>query len=335
MPHRLKHRCSIHLQQIVSVGTRKYTLESADCIGLGVLERWLPRRSTFRLSFRLAGEDDLSHALPLSLMGACPYPMMLLPGDWLLCHWVVTCLVLMTFCVHRATSNCSRSCYCSESPEGGQSVRCSSLRLAEVPRDLPNDTRHLYLDYNHLTTVRTDAFLGLSLLSELDLSHNDLAQLEPGAFRGLADSLELLDLSSNKLMALNPQSFDGLRAHTNLTQNPWHCDCNLQTALPLLDLEPTSLTGVVCKTSDPKDAGVKGIPLILDPAETDLCVGLRKTTDVAMLVTMFGWFTMVISYLVYYVRHNQEDARRHLEYLKSLPSRQGRSENSSTLSTVV
>ena len=29
---------------------------------------------------------------------------------------------------------------------------------------------------------------------------------------------------------------------------------------------------------------------------------------------------MVITYVVYYVRQNQEDARRHLEYLKSLPS---------------
>ncbi|KAJ8404370.1 hypothetical protein AAFF_G00341430 [Aldrovandia affinis] len=264
--------------------------------------------------------------------------MMPLPGDWLLCHSVVGCLllhnlVLMTLCVHCATASCSQSCYCSESPEGGQSVRCSGLRLPKVPRDLPNDTRHLYLDYNLLTTVPTDAFLGLPLLIELDLSHNELAQLEPWAFRGLAESLEFLDLSSNRLMALNPRAFEGLRARANLTQNPWHCDCNLQSAMALLeDLDPVSLTGLVCQTSEPKDAGVRGVPF-LSVANADLCVTLKKTTDVAMLVTMFGWFSMVISYLVYYVRHNQEDARRHLEYLKSLPSK--RSEQSSTLSTVV
>ncbi|XP_036409397.1 leucine-rich repeat-containing protein 3B-like [Megalops cyprinoides] len=262
-----------------------------------------------------------------------------LPADWLLCHSVVTflllhSLVLMTFCFHHAATSCSKYCYCSESADGGQTVRCSNLRLAEVPPDLPNDTRHLYLDFNHLTSVPTDAFLGLPLLSELDLSHNELAQLEPGAFRGLAASLEFLDLSSNQLMTLSPQAFEGLHARANLTHNPWHCDCNLQTAMPLLDLEPTSLTGVVCQTSEPQDAGVQGLPFLL-AGDVDLCVVLKKTTDVAMLVTMFGWFTMVISYLVYYVRHNQEDARRHLEYLKSLPSKQGRSEQSSTLSTVV
>ena len=62
-----------------------------------------------------------------------------------------------------------------------------------------------------------------------------------------------------------------------------------------------------------------GVPFVLLAEELDLCLSMRRTTDVAMLVTMFLWFSMVISYLVHYVRHNQEDARRHLEYLKSLP----------------
>ncbi|XP_018597477.2 leucine-rich repeat-containing protein 3B [Scleropages formosus] len=260
-------------------------------------------------------------------------------ADWLLRHSVVMCLllhslVLMTFCFHHAATSCSKRCYCSESEVGGKTVRCSNLRLTEIPQDIPNDTRRLYLDFNLLTTVPTNTFQELSLLRELDLSHNELAQLEPGAFHGLARSLQLLDLSSNKLMSLNPEALAGVRARANLTYNPWHCDCNLQTVMPHLDLEPASLAGIVCQTSEPEDAGAQGTPFLL-AKDLDLCVVLKKTTDVAMLVTMFGWFTMVISYLVYYVRHNQEDARRHLEYLKSLPSKQGKSEESSTVSTVV
>ncbi|MBN3308739.1 LRC3B protein, partial [Amia calva] len=228
---------------------------------------------------------------------------MLLLADWLLRHSVVMCLllhslVLMTFCFHHAATSCSKNCYCSESSGGLKTVRCSNKRLTEIPQDIPNDTHHLYLDFNLITVVPTNAFLELPLLSELDLSHNEIAKLEPGAFRGLSSSLEFLDLSSNKLMTLQPEAFESLRARTNLSNNPWHCDCALHTQLPKLELQP-------------------------------------KTTDVAMLVTMFGWFTMVISYLVYYVRQNQEDARRHLEYLKSLPSRQRKSEESSTISTVV
>ncbi|XP_061089103.1 leucine-rich repeat-containing protein 3B [Conger conger] len=260
-------------------------------------------------------------------------------ADWLLRHSVVMCLllhslVLMTFCFHHAATSCSKSCYCSQSEAGGKTVRCSNLRLTEIPHDIPNDTRRLYLDFNLLTGVPANAFLQLRLLKELDLSHNELAQLEPGAFKGLAGSLQFLDLSSNKLMTLNSEAFEGVHARANLTHNPWHCDCNLQNVMPHMSLEPASLAGIVCQTADPEDSGAQGSPFLLDK-DLDLCAVLRKTTDVAMLVTMFGWFTMVISYLVYYVRHNQEDARRHLEYLKSLPSKQGKSEESSTISTVV
>ncbi|CAL8388364.1 unnamed protein product [Boreogadus saida] len=41
--------------------------------------------------------------------------------------------------------------------------------------------------------------------------------------------------------------------------------------------------------------------------------------NMVTFVTMFCWFSMVISYLVCYVRHNREDALRHMDYLKSLP----------------
>lgn len=259
-------------------------------------------------------------------------------AGWLLRHSVVMCLllhslVLMTFCFHHAATSCSKNCYCSESETSGKTVRCSNLQLTEIPQDIPNDTRHIYLDFNLLTKVPTNAFASLPYLLELDLSHNELTQLEPGAFRGLG-LLQFIDLSSNKLVNFNAEPFEGLKARANLTNNLWHCDCNMQMALPRVDLEPASLTGIVCHTSDPEEIGVQGLAFLLAP-DIDLCAVMKRTTDVAMLVVMFGWFTMVISYLVYYVRANQEDARRHLEYLKSLPSRQGRSEESSTISTVV
>ncbi|XP_038152718.1 leucine-rich repeat-containing protein 3B [Cyprinodon tularosa] len=258
---------------------------------------------------------------------------------WLLRYSVVMCLllhslVMMTFCFHHAATSCSKRCYCSETESGGKTMRCSNLQLTEIPEDIPNDTQHVYLDFNLLTAVPTNAFAGLTQLVELDLSHNEISQLEHGAFRGLGTSLQFLDLSSNKLVNFNPVAFEGLKARANLTNNPWQCDCNLQRALPFVTLEPVSLTGIVCHSSDPPDMGVEGLAFILEPG-IDLCGVIKRTTDVAMLVVMFGWFTMVISYLVYYVRANQEDARRHLEYLKSLPSRQGKSEESSTISTVV
>ncbi|KAK7919773.1 hypothetical protein WMY93_011057 [Mugilogobius chulae] len=232
---------------------------------------------------------------------------MALLADWLLRHSVVMCLllhslVLMTFCFHHAATSCSKNCYCTESDNNGITVRCSKLQLTEIPQDLPNDTRHIFLDYNSIKKIPVNAFAALPHLVELDLSHNDLTQLEPGAF---------LDWDHCNFWIFHP------------TNGPAR-----------VDLEPASLTGIVCHTAEPEEIGVQGLSFLLAP-DIDLCVYMRRTTDVAMLVVMFGWFTMVISYLVYYVRANQEDARRHLEYLKSLPSRQGKSEESSTISTVV
>lgn len=230
-------------------------------------------------------------------------------------------------------AECPESCFCSESVDGGLMVRCRDMNLIAVPRGLPNNTRHLYLDNNLLFTIPSDSFIGLPLLFKLDLSHNRLVHLEPGAFRDQVDSLSSLDLSFNLLETLDPEAFGDLRAQTNLSHNPWLCDCRLQLAMPQLLLDPSSLAEVVCNTSEPEELGAHGMPFILVATDLDFCAALRRTTDFAMLVTMFGWFTMVISYLVYYVRHNQEDAIRHLEYLKSLPNRQGRSGESLTRST--
>ncbi|XP_050924565.1 leucine-rich repeat-containing protein 3 isoform X3 [Lates calcarifer] len=149
-----------------------------------------------------------------------------------------------------------------------------------------------------------------------------LSSLEAGCFRGLESSLRFLDLSSNWLSALDPAALGGLRAAANLTHNPWHCDCRMQLSMPQLDLDPSSLNEVVCQTSDLPNLGAVGMPLVLLVEDWDLCLSVRRTTDVVMLVTMFLWFSMVISYLVCYIRQNQEDARRHMEYLKSLQSHQ-------------
>ncbi|KAL7377729.1 hypothetical protein ABVT39_003639 [Epinephelus coioides] len=179
-----------------------------------------------------------------------------------------------------------------------------------VPVGLSNLTVRLSLDKNLLSSLPAGSFSDLSLLDELDLSHNQLSSLEAGCFRGLASSLRFLDLSSNQLSSLELAALGGLRALTNLTRNPWHCDCRMQLSTPQLDLDPSSLSvkPPTCRTA------------LLD--DWDLCLSVRRTTDVVMLVTMVLWFSTLISYLLYYIRQNQEHARQHMEYIKALQGRQ-------------
>ncbi|XP_073351152.1 leucine-rich repeat-containing protein 3B-like [Pagrus major] len=200
-------------------------------------------------------------------------------------------------------------------------VCCSGLRLTQVPVGLPHHTVRLLLDKNLLVSLPADSFSDLFLLDELDLSHNQLSSLEADCFRGLASSLRFLDLSSNQLSTLDPAALSGLRAHTNLTHNPWHCDCRMQLLAPQLNLDPSSLAEVVCQTSDLPSLGAVGMPLVLLVEDWDLCLSVRRTTDVTMLVTMLLWFFILICYLVYYVRQN-EDSRKYFDYFRTLQGRQ-------------
>ncbi|KAJ7998831.1 hypothetical protein DPEC_G00209050 [Dallia pectoralis] len=180
----------------------------------------------------------------------------------------------------------------------------------------------LYLSFRELTHLR-----------DLYLSHNRINSLSSGALRHLNSELRLLDLSHNQLRSANREEFGSTQAKTRLNHNPWHCDCKLQELVETLILETETLGGIVCESSvrvtgegsrweDPGGAGEHaGQPLVkLLDSGVNFCNLQTKTTDVAMLVTMFVWFFMVIVYVVYYVRQNQAETRRHLEYLKSLPS---------------
>lgn len=210
-----------------------------------------------------------------------------------------------------------RVCQSSESV-AGFTLRCSGRALTQVPVGLPVHTVRLFLDRNLLVAIPPSSFLHLSRLESLDLSHNKLSFLEPGCFRGLAGSLRTLDLSSNQLSALDPAAMSGVRARTNLSHNPWHCDCSTQEALPQLKLDPLSLNEVICQSSGIPNLGAVGAPVLVLVQDWDLCALVRRQVDVVMLVTMGVWFLSVVLFLLFYIHQNQMHARRHLRYIKTM-----------------
>ncbi|XP_053546946.1 leucine-rich repeat-containing protein 3 [Bombina bombina] len=228
--------------------------------------------------------------------------------------------------------SCPKSCQCTDI-SGAMVVHCSSKNLEEIPFDLPMETVSLKLDANKIHQVPNNAFKDLSYLQELDLSRNSIEKIEQAAFKGVAEGLRLLDLSGNQIHSIPKEALAKLRAKIRLSNNPWHCDCSLQEVLRELKLDPDTVNDISCQTSVQDEYVGKSLIQVLDSG-INFCNIHHKTTDVAMFITMFGWFAMVITYVVYYVRHNQEDARRHLEYLKSLPSTQ-LTKDFDTISTVL
>ncbi|XP_046887095.1 leucine-rich repeat-containing protein 3-like [Hypomesus transpacificus] len=240
------------------------------------------------------------------------------------------CLVLVMALV--AVAACPKNCHCSE--RNGVVVQCVSRNLDKIPSNLPEDTVVLLLSSNRIRHIPKQAFKDLRRLRELDLSRNAIESVDAGAFQGIAEGLRSLDLSNNQLRSVPKDTFSKLEARVSLSHNPWHCECSLQEMLRDMRLDPETVNQVNCHTSVQEEYAGRPIIQILDSG-INFCNFHHRTTDVAMFVTMFGWFAMVIAYIIYYVRHNQEDARRHMEYLKSLPSTSQISKDYDTASTVL
>ncbi|KAI6207830.1 Leucine Rich repeat-containing domain protein [Aphelenchoides besseyi] len=71
-------------------------------------------------------------------------------------------------------------------------------------------------------------FEGLRSLKELDVSHNNLSQIDNQTFSSVAKTLRVLNLSGNKLKTLNVDVIRDLNlTELNIGDNPWLCDRKL------------------------------------------------------------------------------------------------------------
>ncbi|NWZ09063.1 LRRC3 protein, partial [Agelaius phoeniceus] len=221
-------------------------------------------------------------------------------------------------------SSCPRSCRCTERA-GAKAVLCSSQHLQEIPKDIPRDAVLLKLDANSITRIPSNAFRHLSHLREIDLSGNAIEHIDRAAFRGVAAGLRSLDLSGNRIRSIPKEALLALRAKLRLANNPWHCGCALQEVLGEARLDPDSVRGITCHTAPRHEYVGKPLLQALDSG-ANFCSVPRRSTDVAMLLTMFGWFAMLAAYVICYVRHNRERSRGHREHPRALPGTRGRAE---------
>uniref|UniRef100_A0A3B5QC34 Adhesion G protein-coupled receptor A2 n=1 Tax=Xiphophorus maculatus TaxID=8083 RepID=A0A3B5QC34_XIPMA len=133
-----------------------------------------------------------------------------------------------------STSGCS----CTEdrpkahSPQSvGRRVSCSKEELVELPDFslFPNRTVTLDLKHNLISTIMPGAFQGLSELRKLDLSNNRIGCLTADMFLGLTN-LTRLNLSGNIISTLDPGVFEELPSLklVNFESDYLSCDCGLR-----------------------------------------------------------------------------------------------------------
>lgn len=90
-------------------------------------------------------------------------------------------------------------------------LSCSGLGLDLLPVALPPSGVTLDLSHNQLTQLQRGSFRGLSRLQALHLAHNQLSVIHAGAFQNVSGArLVHLDLSSNHLQVLERHYFSDL-----------------------------------------------------------------------------------------------------------------------------
>ncbi|XP_047561598.1 leucine-rich repeat-containing G-protein coupled receptor 6 isoform X3 [Lutra lutra] len=119
-----------------------------------------------------------------------------------------------------ASAACPAPCHCQE--DGIMlSADCSELGLSAVPGDLDPLTAYLDLSMNNLTELQPGLFHHLRFLEELRLSGNHLSHIPGQAFSGLY-SLKILMLQNNQLGGIPAEalwelpSLQSLRLDANL-----------------------------------------------------------------------------------------------------------------------
>ncbi|XP_023103144.2 leucine-rich repeat-containing G-protein coupled receptor 6 isoform X2 [Felis catus] len=125
-----------------------------------------------------------------------------------------------------APAACPAPCHCQE--DGIMlSADCSELGLSAVPGDLDPLTAYLDLSMNNLTELQPGLFHHLRFLEELRLSGNHLSHIPGQAFSGLY-SLKILRLDANLISLVPERSFEGLSSLRHL----W-LDDNALTEIPV------------------------------------------------------------------------------------------------------
>ncbi|XP_074506025.1 amphoterin-induced protein 3 [Sebastes fasciatus] len=110
--------------------------------------------------------------------------------------------VQATICLSQGSSQAG-GCLCAS-----DILSCTDAGLDQVPREMPVSTVTLDLSHNRIERLDGGGFEGLYRLETLRLANNQLATIQPGAFRNTSGTLlRHLDLSSNQLQVLERHYF--------------------------------------------------------------------------------------------------------------------------------
>ncbi|XP_029103125.1 leucine-rich repeat-containing protein 17 isoform X2 [Scleropages formosus] len=142
---------------------------------------------------------------------------------------------------------------CKEYTEAGQTyLDCQDRHLTAVPTGWRGQVDHLILARNKIQTLPDNAFVHFKGLKSLDVQQNQLAGIEARAFAGL-NQLTTLLLQHNHLRLLSEEALLPMPrlAYLRLYDNPWDCQCQLDSLVRTLQVPSKRNLGNYAKCAEP------------------------------------------------------------------------------------
>ncbi|XP_032630426.1 leucine-rich repeat-containing protein 17 [Chelonoidis abingdonii] len=140
---------------------------------------------------------------------------------------------------------------------------CQERKLTFVSPDWPEDLRHMLLARNRIRKLKNNMFSKYKTLKSLDLQQNEISKIGSEAFFGL-NKLTTLLLQHNQIKILSEEVFIymPLLNYLRLYDNPWHCTCEMETLITMLQVPTNRNLGNYAKCVSPielKDQKLKQI----------------------------------------------------------------------------
>ncbi|KAM8929396.1 leucine-rich repeat-containing protein 17 [Lycaon pictus] len=131
---------------------------------------------------------------------------------------------------------------------------CQERKLVYVLPDWPPDLLHMLLARNKIRILKDKMFSRFKRLKTLDLQQNEISKIESEAFFGL-NKLTTLLLQHNRLQVLTEEVFlyTPLLGYLRLYDNPWHCTCEMETLISMLQIPRNRNLGNYAKCESPHE----------------------------------------------------------------------------------
>ncbi|XP_004602186.2 leucine-rich repeat-containing protein 17 [Sorex araneus] len=131
---------------------------------------------------------------------------------------------------------------------------CQERKLVYVLPGWPQDLLHMLLARNKIRILKNNMFSVFRKLKSLDLQQNEISKIEPEAFSGL-NKLTTLLLQHNQIKVLTEEVFiwTPLLSYLRLYDNPWHCTCDMESLISMLQVPGNRNLGNYAKCESPHE----------------------------------------------------------------------------------